>query len=372
MYADSGSTRRLPMAGRRDGPGVVSRRGFMAAAGFCGAAGSILRGSENAATRPARKQVAATRGVVLLPGDLTLSDWPERVRQAGLTTIGIHDPVSPRNIVRFVQSERGRKFLEKCRELGLEVEYELHAMSELLPRALFKDEPALSRMDEKGERTADANLCISSERALRIAEESAVEIAGALRPTTHRYFFWGDDGRPWCRCPQCSALSESDQALVLENRLIEGLRKADPLAKLAHLAYANTLAPPKKIKPRPRIFLEFAPIQRRYDIPFSKEDDAKNREALDALKGNLAVFGAEDAQALEYWLDCSRFSGYRKPAVKVPFVERAFLEDLETYGSLGIRRLTTFAVYIDADYVKRHGEPPLEAYGRGLLGWRKH
>ena len=33
--------------------------------------------------------------------------------------------------------------------------------------------------------------------------ENAVAIAKMLRPTTGRYFFWGDDGKPWCRCPEC-------------------------------------------------------------------------------------------------------------------------------------------------------------------------
>jgi hypothetical protein len=45
--------------------------------------------------------------------------------------------------VDFIGSPAGREFLAKCARLGLEVEYELHAMRELLPRVLFATEPGL-------------------------------------------------------------------------------------------------------------------------------------------------------------------------------------------------------------------------------------
>jgi hypothetical protein len=41
-------------------------------------------------TRAAEPPRFATRGVILLPFDLTLSDWPERAAKAGLTTIALH------------------------------------------------------------------------------------------------------------------------------------------------------------------------------------------------------------------------------------------------------------------------------------------
>jgi len=106
-----------------------------------------------------------TRGVVLVPEDLTLADWPERAKLAGLTTIALHP--FPRRVINWIQSEAGQSFLEKCRTLGLEVEYELHAMRELLPRNRFQQEPELFRMDAKGERTPDANCWASSASIFR-------------------------------------------------------------------------------------------------------------------------------------------------------------------------------------------------------------
>src|SRR5207247_4491766 len=105
------------------------------------------------------------------------------------------------------------------------------------------------RANDQHERTPDANLCVHSARALDIVGEHAVALAQALRPTTGRYFLWGDDGQPWCRCAKCRALSDSEQALVLENHLWKVLRDQDEQAQLAHLAYSHTLAAPTQITP---------------------------------------------------------------------------------------------------------------------------
>ncbi|MEW6239024.1 MAG: DUF4838 domain-containing protein [Candidatus Omnitrophota bacterium] len=314
-----------------------------------------------------KKPFFLTRGIVLTPEDFTWREWPQAAKKANLTTIGIHHQNSPAKIIQFIRSELGREILEQCQQLSLEVEYELHAMKELLPRDLFGANPEWFRMDEKGNRNPDSNLCVSSKAALGIAAENAAKIGAILRPTTHRYFYWGDDGQPWCHCPQCREFSDSDQALILENHILKALRSNDPKAKLAHLAYANSLIPPKKVKPEPGVFLEYAPINRRYDIPFESPGDKVQKENLDALDANLEFFGAENAQALEYWLDVSLFSKWKRPAVKLPFHPEVFESDIKTYYKRGIRNVASFAVYIDSEYVSKHGIPPLDEYGKRLL-----
>ncbi len=311
-----------------------------------------------------------TRGVVLIPEDLTLTDWPDRAKAAGLTTIALHHGLMPQVVMDFVQSPEGARFLTRCRELHLEVEYELHAMSQLLPRDLFARQPDLFRMNDEGVRTPDANLCVSSPEALDIIGRNAVTISQVLKPTTGRFFLWGDDAKAWCRCPKCRGLSDSDQALVMENHLIGAIRKIESNARLAHLAYANTLQAPRQVKPDRGIFLEYAPISRRYDIPYAQQTGSSFQDALEALDRNLDVFGADSAQVLEYWLDVSRFSRYKKPAEKLPWMESVFAADLDTYGSRGLRHVTTFAVYIDREYVSLYGEPPLAEYGRRLSAWQ--
>src|SRR3954463_14515442 len=126
---------------------MLDRRSFLAAhvaavlgPGRLGATGTGAAGTGAAGL--------LTRGVVLVPEDLTLADWPERARQAGLTTIGIHHQNSPQAVIDWSRSDVGHRFLVACGKLGLKIEYELHAMKELLPRDLYGKNRGLFRMDE--------------------------------------------------------------------------------------------------------------------------------------------------------------------------------------------------------------------------------
>jgi hypothetical protein len=280
-----------------------------------------------------------TRGVVVVLSDLRTLDWPERARRAALTTVSTH--IFPHEVASYIQSDDGQRFLADCRRLGVQVEHELHAMSDLVPRALFDKDPAMFPMNEKGDRVRDFNLCVHSPAAVQVACENAQKYTRILRSTTGRYFYWIDDGRPMCRCPKCRGLSDSDQALVLEHHLLKAIRAVDARASLAHLAYSRTLAPPTQIRPKSGIFLEFAPIERRYDVPFRRREargfgGTTHGRLLDALDANLAWFGRAGAQALEYWLDLSRFSGWRRENVKpLPWHEEVFVDK---YGAGLLRR----------------------------------
>jgi hypothetical protein len=305
---------------------------------------------------------------VITPEDLSWKAWPIRAASAGLNMIALHGS-SPKRIINFVKSVEGKQFLKECYQYRLDVEYELHAMRELLPRAVFKSRPDFFRMNEKGQRTADSNLCVHSDGALQMASDNAVEISQVLNPTSGRFFYWGDDGAPWCRCSKCGEFSDSEQALLLENHLIGKLRKRWPGAQLAHLAYARTIESPKKVKPRPGVFLEYAPINRRYDLPYDQQTSGK--DLIDLLRQNLEVFPKTTAQVLEYWMDVSRFSHWTRPAVKLPWYREAFQADVQTYARLGIQSATSFGVFIDAGYISRFGEPAeLFQYGDGLRGIR--
>jgi hypothetical protein len=321
----------------------------------------------------------ATRGVVLTTADLETVDWPKKAKDAGLTTIATH--ITPSQVVAFIQSPKGQDFLRECKEFGLEVEHELHAMNDLLPRELFKEDPSMFRMNKEGKRVADFNLCVHSEKALETVCENAVRFAKILKPTTGRYFFWIDDGRPMCHCSQCIQYSDSEQALILENRMLKALRAIDPRATLAHLAYLNTMTPPAKVKPEPGVFLEFAPIQRSWDNPLRNGNVKSERldnvppithgRILELLDENLKVFGRENAQVLEYWLDVSLFSNWQKPAKKLPWNKEVFLNDIDVYAQRGIKNITTFAVYIDDEYLKNYQDVSfVNEYGAGLKSYK--
>ena len=316
------------------------------------------------------------RGVVLSTKELAEVDWPALAARSGINTIGTH--ITPSEVLAFLDSDKGRSFTEACQRYGITVEHQLHAMGELLPRELFEQDPELFRMDSSGVRTPDYNCCVHSEKALDIIAANAARLAGVLRPGNHRYYFWLDDNAPVCSCPLCKSFSPSDQALIVENRMLKAIREVDPQARLAHLAYSHFMDPPRKVQPEEGIFLEFAPIYRSWDVPLVVEDalcprgyPVTNGDNLRWLEANLEVFDAEDAVVLEYWLDVSLFSRWKRPAVELPWHPEVCSSDLATYASYGIHNVTSFAVYMDKEYFERFpSTAPIEQYGALLTGER--
>lgn len=292
-------------------------------------------------------------------------------KKNGLNTFSIYN--APRGTLAWTTFERD------CANAGIDIEFEEHMMSFLLPRDKFSVYPDWFRMDKKGKRTNDANGCPSSEGALDEVYRNAIDIGKRYASTNHRYYFWLDDGGDICHCPQCKDLNASDQALIFENKAIEALKTIDPEAKLAHLCYSNTLEPPKSVKPHEDIFLEFAPFFRTWDQPLANTwatgRDGKTTHAiyLKQLKANLKVFPAETAQVLEYWMDDSLFSNWNQDnLVEVPWSNEIFLKDLETYASHGITNITCYAAYVGPNYVRKFGYPKfLDEYGQGLLNYEK-
>lgn len=320
---------------------------------------TIIFAAFAAGCTPAAPQHQPMRGVVLDVVDLGTVDWPELAHENGINTIGTH--VNPGQVLEFIQSEKGQAFLADCRKYGITVEHQLHAMSELLPRELFAEDSTMFRMNNDGRRTDDFNCCVHSEKALDMIAAKAAEFARLLPADNHRYYFWLDDGKETCKCPECRQYTASEQALILENRMIEDIRKVDPYARLAHLAYANTLSAPVKVKPADGIFLEFAPFYRTWSKPLSDTSaisvninfDMTHGDNLRYLEDNLKVFSAEDAVVLEYWLDVSLYSGWKKPAVELPWNREVFESDIDTYSSYGLKNFTSFAVYMDSSYFRR-------------------
>lgn len=309
------------------------------------------------------------RGIVLDVHDLATVDWAKLAHDNGINTIGTH--VTPKQVAAFVQTEKGKKFLADCKKYGILIEHQLHALSDLLPRELFEQDPAMFRMTKDGKRVKEHNLCVHSDKALDTVAKNARRYAELLPADNHRYYFWLDDGAPVCECSECSPYSASEQALIVENRIIKELRQADSQAQLAHLAYHSSMPAPRKVKPEPGIFLEFAPISRVWDKPLAEEGaqgKVSHKEYLRLLQENLEVFPAETAVVLEYWLDVSLFSRWKKPAVKLPWNKAVCESDLKTYASFSIKNFTTFAVYVDDEYLKNYNNDLqfLKEYGELL------
>lgn len=314
------------------------------------------------------------RGILVHPEELTLP-WLDRMADSGLNTLGLH-PVGGKLAHESLQRAIDCHTLPESRRLrreaalrGIHVEYEAHVMAWLLPRHLFQRHPDWFRMDEKGERQADFNLCVSNPDALDYVAQRTALLASLLETGSSRYYFWTDDVKNCaCHCPACRKLSPSDQQLKVINAMLAGLKTYDKQAKLCYLAYHDALEVPRIVEPLDGVFLEYAPIQRDFHRPINDPDCPQNVKEVAPLKELIQFFGAKDSRVLEYWMDNSLFSGWKKPPKPFTLDAEVMKRDVDFYRSLGLEDLTSFGCYLGPDYEELYGPVSLAEYGRILAG----
>ena len=294
--------------------------------------------------------------LLIHPDELSYQ-WIDRMIQYKLPILSLHPGGGKgsekriEELLAFLQDPNYRKMLDFAAEQGITIEYEMHAARYLLPEEEFSAHPEWFRMKADGERSADWNCCPSNTAALDFMAERAAALAKSLSPATHRHFLWMDDAKDsHCHCPACAHLSPSDQQLTVMNHILRRLKKDDPQARLAYLAYFECIEPPTNVTPEAGIFLEYAPFERDFHKPL--ESDAQS-EPIEKL---LALFGTENARALDYWYDNSLFSNWKKPPQAFTPDVDVLHADFAYYRRLGIEDIATFACFLGADYEALHGD----------------
>ena len=304
--------------------------------------------------------------ILIHPEELT-EKWIDRLSYAGVTTLGLHPrggraaEESLRDLLERLKTPEYRALLDYAADRGLEIAYEFHAAATLLPRSLFETHPEYFRMDREGNRLQKWNFCVSNEEALRIVAEKAAEIAGQLYRSGNRFYFWLDDGHDLsCHCPKCAQFSASDQQLLVLNAILRRIRKDRPEAKLAYLAYFDTLAVPTVVRPEPGIFLEYAPMEKYVAKGDDREEKIEREfEMIDPL---LDFFGRADSRVLEYWYDNSMYSNWTKPPKRFEADRDAVLKDAAFYRKKGFAAVSSFGCFLGPDYEELYGEPDLSAF----------
>jgi hypothetical protein len=294
--------------------------------------------------------------------------WARRLEGSGLNLLGVH-PAGGGNAHRslaecaeYVKTPQFSAFRKRMNRAGIAVEFEMHALSWLLPRELFSSHPAWFR-EENGARTSRFNCCATDNGALEFVAGRAAELARIFPSDTHRYHFWLDDvGEAKCSCPGCRHLTASDQALAITNAIADGVRRADSRGRTAYLAYRETLVAPVNVRPAPGVFLEFAPIGRDFDHALFDPSNELNAGQVQHLPALLDIFGREDAKALDYWIDNSLFSKWTKPPRQFALNAEVCRADVAEYRRLGFASVTSFGCFLGEEYEALWGAPRLEDY----------
>ena len=305
-----------------------------------------------------------TCSLLIHPHELSKS-WIDRMVKNKIPTIALHPvggPKSHENLKDLIERCKTKEFqslIDYAYENGLNVEYEMHSMSYLLPRELFEKKPEWFRINKDGVRSSDWFCCAHNDEALDYIAERAAELAKSLYRSTDRYFFWLDDSRDSaCYCDKCKGMSASDQQLKILNHILRRLKQDNPNAKLAYLAYFECLQPPVNVKPEKDIFVEFAPFDRDYHKPIEGNNQGETLSEL------LKTFGKDTAKILDYWYDNSLYSNYKKPpkefSADVPVIEA----DFAYYRKLGFEDISSFACYFGDDYTELYGEVDISAFSK--------
>jgi hypothetical protein len=293
--------------------------------------------------------------------------WIDRMVSCSVKTLALHPvggwraPQSLAAMLALLREEDYRHMLDYAHEMGMRIEYEMHAARYLMPVAEFENHPEYFRMTRDGQRSADVNFCPSSMEALTLFCENAAHLAGSLYRSTDRFFIWLDDAEDGkCHCPACRGMSASDQQMKILNAVAKRIREDIPRASVAYLAYLSCIAPPSSVERGEGVFLEYAPIKRDHHLPLREGGVRENIEAL------MEYFGAEGAKALDYWFDNSLFSSWKKPPVRFEADEKTLVSDMAFYRELGFEDIGTFACYLGADYELLYGEADITPFKRAL------
>ena len=309
-------------------------------------------------------------GMIIHPGELS-KKWIDRLADAKVNTLGLHPeggagaPKSLERLLELLKTPEYRALIDYARSRGLEVEYEIHAAGYLMDKSLFAEHPEYFRMNSAGERTSDWNFCVSNPDALALFARRAAELAQALYGSGKDFYFWMDDGRGiHCNCPKCRALSPSDQQYIALRAAIGEIRRHIPDARMAYLAYIDTIEQPTAVENDGAIFLEYAPFEKYTARGEDREERISREKAM--IAPLLDAFGRESAKVLEYWYDNSLFSRWKKPPARFVLDEEKMLADVREYREMGFARASTFACFLGEDYEELYGEADIHPFARAF------
>lgn len=309
------------------------------------------------------------KGIVLTPSDFIGVNWAAKMENIGLNTLGIHSGGGHNHdIIENLGKTASTEFCTEFESRGIDCEYEVHAPESLIAPQLFEAHPEYFAMKYNcNKREHNSNWCVTNPDVPYIIAEGAKKLACSLHSTKQRYYFWSADQKnAFCHCKECSKYSPSELNMIGVNAIAKGIKRSIPSAKIAYLAYNGCYEVPERIEPDPSVFLEFAPYIRCYHHAINDPNCYVNQKFCTALKKLIRYFSPEESHILEYWLDSSLFSDYVKPGKK-PFLSQEILQrDIDFYCSMGIKNITTFGVYMDGEYFKRHGDKELQLYADTL------
>ena len=123
-----------------------------------------------------------TKGIIIINKDFSI-EWLDLLLKSGFNTVGLHSLYQYGGVeghLNWWVKEETQNLIAEFENKGIVIEHQLHAVDWLLPRSLFETHPEWFRVNDKGERVKDWNLCTSNKEALKFIENSATLLEKSL------------------------------------------------------------------------------------------------------------------------------------------------------------------------------------------------
>ena len=161
----------------------------------------------------------------------------------------------------------------------------------------------------------------------------------------------------------------SDQQMIFINAVLSEIHKTNPDAMMAYLAYFDCIEPPKNIKPVNGVFFEYAPME-KYTVNNEQQTQTSIDESVNIPK-LFSFFSCENSKVLEYWLDNSMYSNWKKPEKQFIQNRKMIEDDMLKYVDYGFKYISSFACYLGPEYVKLYGEPDISAFYEAVNSYKE-
>jgi len=193
----------------------------------------------------------------------------------------------------------------------------------LPPEKYFKDHPEWYS-EHGGKRVAEnAQLCMTNDKMLA---ELAKNILVKIREQPHlgMVHVSQNDNQALCQCASCKTLDDAEGSTAAStlygvNKVAEAIEKEFPDFSVVTFAYQYTRKPPRTLRPRPNVLVQFCVIERSSMQPIDSEE---NRLLMNDIEGWAAA-----APKLLIWDYTMNMTGPMTPHPNWP----VFGPDFRTY-----------------------------------------
>lgn len=173
----------------------------------------------------------------------------------------------------------------------------VHTFSTLVPpETYFKDHPEyFSEHDGKRD---PGQLCVTNPDVVGVTVESVRRILRE-KPQADIISVSQNDSVPCCACAKCRAAAEAEGSLAgpllsFVNAVAAGVEKEFPKVTISTLAYLDTSAPPKTVRPRPNVAIQLCTDISAWPEPFLRIEDTaefqKRMKAWEAIGARIHIW----------------------------------------------------------------------------------